>query len=112
MKFEEKDRITYCKDNSYNKKHDHGENFFGFDDNNIEYYRGYLIHKEDGPAMEYVNNNKYWYINGWLHRDNGPAIEYGDGSKSWYLNGKRLEEKEYWKIINCFKNKRMVLDEV
>jgi hypothetical protein len=30
---------------------------------------------------------KEWYINGQLHREDGPAIEYIDGSKSWYING-------------------------
>jgi len=27
---------------------------------------------------------------GLLHRIDGPAIEYCDGYKSWYLNGKRI----------------------
>ena len=64
-------------------------------------------HREDGPAIEYVNGNKYWYINGKRHREDGPAVKYEDGSKAWYLNGKLHREdgpalerangrKEYW----------------
>ena len=30
-----------------------------------------------------------------LHRENGPAIEYANGSKEWYINGKELTETEF-----------------
>ena len=30
-----------------------------------------------------------------LHRENGPAIEYADGTKRWYINGKVLTEDEF-----------------
>jgi hypothetical protein len=30
-----------------------------------------------------------------LHREDGPAIEYASGSKSWYLNGKKLTERQF-----------------
>ena len=46
-----------------------------------------LIHREDGPAIEYSNGTKEWYINGKRHRLDGPAIEYANGSKLWYPNG-------------------------
>jgi hypothetical protein len=32
--------------------------------------------------------SKEWYLNDVLHRENGPAIEWYDGMQSWYLNGK------------------------
>ncbi len=35
------------------------------------------------------NGNKFWHLNGLLHREDGPAIEWADGGKSWYKNGKR-----------------------
>lgn len=55
----------------------------------IRYYneKG-LLHKLDGPAVEYPNGIKAWYQNGELHRLDGPAIEYPNGDKSWYQNGK------------------------
>ena len=40
-------------------------------------------HREDGPAIEFINGSKEWYLNGQLHRLDGPAIEYRDGNKYW-----------------------------
>jgi len=50
------------------------------------------LHREDGPAIEYVSGTKEWLINGELHREDEPAIEGADGSKFWYLNDKRHRE--------------------
>ena len=44
------------------------------------------FHREDGPAIEYINGDKYWLLNGQNHRIDGPAIEYVNGDKYWYLN--------------------------
>ena len=65
------------------------------------------LHREDGPAREFVNGTKVWYINGLRHRKDGPAIEHGDGYRVWYLHGKchredgpaiyhHLGYKEWW----------------
>ena len=35
-----------------------------------------------------------------LHREDGPAIEYSNGCKSWYLNGKEVTETEHKKITS------------
>jgi len=51
-----------------------------------------LFHREDGPAIEYVNGTKQWWVNGNLHREDGPAIEGADGTKEWFLNGQRHRE--------------------
>ena len=79
-----------------------------------------ILHREDGPAIEWADGNKFWYLNGklrredgpacewsngtkiWLldgdyHREDGPACEYADGSKSWYLHGVKLTEEEFKK---------------
>lgn len=48
-----------------------------------------LLHRVDGPAVEYENGHRVWYLNGQFHREDGPAIEYMDGAKAWYLNGIR-----------------------
>lgn len=66
-----------------------------------------VLHREDGPALEYTDGEKWWYLNGELHRENGPAVERPNGTKEWYLNGKRHREdgpavefasgkKEWW----------------
>ena len=31
-------------------------------------------HREDGPAVEYVDGSKEWFIEGKHHREGGPAI--------------------------------------
>ena len=49
-------------------------------------------HREDGPAIEWPNGSKEWYLNGHPHREDGPAIERADGYKSWYLNGRPHRE--------------------
>ena len=51
-----------------------------------------VLHREDGPAIEYVDGDKYWYINDELHREGGPAVEHANGYKEWYINGKRHRE--------------------
>jgi len=74
-----------------------------------------ILHREDGPAIEYANGRKDWFLNGqrhrcdgpaiedpdgykcwflndYIHRENGPAVEWSDGHKDWYLNGERHRE--------------------
>ena len=53
------------------------------------YNENNLLHRTDGPAMEYADGSKHWYLNNQLHRTDGPAIESADGTKDWYLHGKR-----------------------
>jgi hypothetical protein len=52
-------------------------------------------HREDGPAIECANGDKYWYLNDELHREDGPAIEHVNGSKYWYLNSEQHTEQEF-----------------
>jgi hypothetical protein len=56
-----------------------------------------ILHREDGPAIEWWDGSKSWYLNGKRHREDGPAVEYSNGSKSWYLNGEKLTEQEFLK---------------
>lgn len=72
----------------------------------VEYFSGtkfwYLdevLHRESGPAIEYENGTKHWYIYGKHHREDGPAIEFEDGGKHWYLNGEPLAEEEFTKYL-------------
>jgi hypothetical protein len=48
-----------------------------------------LLHREDGPAIEWFDGGKDWYYLGIKHRENGPASECASGSKAWYIYGKR-----------------------
>ena len=58
-----------------------------------------LLHRLDGPAMEWLDGTKSWWVNGQRHRLNGPAIEFADGSKQWWINGEQLSEFEFKKRI-------------
>ena len=50
------------------------------------YYVNNVLHREEGPALEFADGTKYWYKNGLIHRENGPAIKYFNGNTRWYLN--------------------------
>ena len=43
----------------------------------------------------YPNGSKFWWLNEELHREDGPAIEWLDGTKEWYLNGVELSEQDF-----------------
>ena len=47
-----------------------------------------ILHREDGPAVEWDDGSKSWYIYGKRHRLDGPAVEYATGYKAWYINDK------------------------
>ena len=47
-----------------------------------------MLHRLDGPALEFDNGSREWWVGGKRHRGDGPAIEWGDGHKEWYLNGR------------------------
>jgi len=68
-----------------------------YDTGDAMWFLGGKLHREDGPACEFVNGYKEWYLNGELHREDGPAIEWADGSKWWYLNGKEVSESDHAK---------------
>ena len=46
-----------------------------------------------------------WYKNGEWHREDGPAIEWIDGCKEWWLNGERLTEQQHRMIVRKMKLK-------
>jgi hypothetical protein len=61
------------------------------------------LHREDGPAIEWANGDKSWYLNGILHREDGPAFERVDGYKAWYLNGVEYSKEDFNKKMNTAK---------
>jgi hypothetical protein len=80
------------------------------------------LHREDGPAIEYMDGAKVWYLNGerhciggpayessflntwWkngkLHREDGPAVEYIGGTVEWWLNDEILSKEEWFQQLN------------
>lgn len=65
-------------------------------DGEIYYFKAgtEILHREDGPAMEYADGSKMWYFNGNRHREDGPALIREDGTEHWYLNGEAVTEEE------------------
>jgi len=47
-----------------------------------------MLHRTDGPAVEWDDGSKIWYVDGKKHRLDGPASEWANGSKSWYVDDK------------------------
>jgi hypothetical protein len=71
-----------------------------YEDGNKFYYKDKemtILHREDGPAVEWSNGNKFWYLNDVLHREDGPAVEWINGDKVWFLNDENLTEEEFKK---------------
>jgi hypothetical protein len=68
---------------------------FEYVDGSTFWYLNGECHRTDGPALELASGSKSWWINGKLHRENGPAFEYANGSKEWYLNGAELSKQEH-----------------
>ena len=62
------------------------------------------LHREDGPALEYVNGDKLWYLNGNLHREDGPAFEHANGDKEWWLNGKYITDNPLVWMVMQYEN--------
>ena len=71
------------------------EQFIYIDEYGYRYYYSdremEILHREDGPAVEYADGYKAWYIDGKYHREDGPAIDAG-GCKAWWIDGKRHRE--------------------
>ena len=59
------------------------------------WYLNGKLHREDGPAVDRIDDYKSWHLNGELHREDGPAIEWANGEKSWWLNDCPLTEEEF-----------------
>jgi hypothetical protein len=56
---------------------------------NTFWYQNGKLHREDGPACEYLSGTNIWLYNGLYHRVDGPAVKFYDGTKEWYFRGKR-----------------------
>jgi len=63
------------------------------------------LHREDGPAIEYITGYRVWYKNNRRHRLDGPAYISYNGYQEWYIDGKRIivesqkEFERYMKLI-------------
>jgi len=86
-----------------NKKHYYTkimkEQYIWIDTNGTKFYykdrKMTMLHRLDGPAVEWFNGDKCWWVDGKKHRLDGPAIEHTKGYKFWYVDNKELTEKEF-----------------
>jgi hypothetical protein len=70
------------------------------------------LHREDGPAVEYLDGYKAYYINGKRHREDGPAIENENRGEAYYINDQYLTEQEFNNRTNPCINKVVEIDGV
>lgn len=59
-------------------------------------------HRTDGPAVTHVDGTTEWWIDGVRHRLEGPAVEYSQGGGKWFYNGKRVDcssQEEFERLI-------------
>lgn len=68
----------------------------------IEWRLEDILHRIDGPAVEYKNGTEEWWVNGKTHRLNGPAVSYFSGIEEWWIYNK--------KIVNPFIYKQWLID--
>ena len=73
----------------YIKIDEYGNNYY-YSDKELK-----ILHREDGPAVEWADGSKEWFINDNRHREDGPAVEGADGTKEWWINGKYLTEAQF-----------------
>jgi len=67
-----------------------------------------LLHRIDGPAIDFLDGYKEWWIDGRPHRMDGPAFENTDGTKYWYFNGKEITEIEHKLLCDIMKLKGLL----
>lgn len=58
------------------------------------------LHRENGPALEYLCGHKEYYLNGQLHRIDGPAVEMAFNNNLFFLFGKEVSEKEHKEFLD------------
>lgn len=81
---------------------EHPEEYIEHFEDYDAYYKGKLLHREDGPAIIWKSGIKEWYINDLPHREDGPAVEYPDGDKLWYYHGEYIEctsQEEFERLV-------------
>jgi hypothetical protein len=65
----------------------------------LQFYKVYkdsdfrILHREDGPAIEYSDGEMHWFQNNKYHRLDGPAVIQPSGLKEWWVNDIRINKK-------------------
>ena len=70
---------------------------------NNNWYRKKILHREDGPAVEFKDGSYMWYLNGQWHRVGGPAQKIRD-KYVWCQNGLYTVKMPQLSFAHCTKN--------
>jgi hypothetical protein len=97
IKINEDGNKFYYKDKAMKILHREDGPAIEYTDGDKEWWLNGKRHREDGAAIEWSDGCKAWWLNGQLHREDGAAVEYDDGRKFWWLNGVKLTEEEFKK---------------
>lgn len=103
---EEADAFEYFKDPKCTILHRLDGPAVEFDDGSKQYYVNGLEHRIGKPACIWCDGTREWYVNGKHYRLNGPAIEYNTGDKEWWINGKQYSKKEFEGVRDAVKRHR------
>jgi len=68
-----------------------------------------ILHREEGPAIEFTQGHKSWYQNNLRHREDGPAIMSQLNGNKWFLNGKEVTKEEHAQLTQAI-NKEIFND--
>jgi hypothetical protein len=52
-----------------------------------EWWLNSLLHRTDGPAIEYAGGGEEWWLKGKRHRKDGPAWTSSEFGEQWWQNG-------------------------
>ena len=123
------DKIDRCLSQKSINKMEY--DIFTTSDNTKRYYKKgtNILHRENGPAVEFWNGDQIWYIDGkkhrlsgpavvyicglcfewWIngnrHREDGPAVEWCNGGKEWWIYGKRISPEKETILNKWWENK-------
>ena len=86
---------TRCYRNNAGKLHREDGPAVVFIDGYMEWWQNGQLHRIDGPAVEWANGTKEWYQDDLRHCTDGPAIIWANGKMEWWINGVRLTEAEF-----------------
>lgn len=64
-----------------------------------EWYQDDILHRDDGPAVEFASGRREWYQYGELHREDGPAV-IDSMSRRYYLHSVLISEEEHRKQVS------------
>lgn len=66
-------------------------------------HRG-MKHRKFGPAFITRTGTRGWYWDNLLHRLDGPALEWYDGNVDYYIRGNRVSETTFHHLVADMKH--------